>query len=61
MEIPQHVTSQQIAASLGCSIRTVQRMRAEGQIPAVRLRREYRYDPAAVTLALSRSATNSDK
>jgi len=53
--LPKHITTKDLAASLNCSARTVQRMAAAGEIPAVRVRSEYRFDPQAVEIALSRS------
>lgn len=53
--LPQHVTARELAESLNCSARTVRRMAAAGEIPAVKVRAEYRFNPQAVTVALSRS------
>ena len=46
------LTTKALAAYLSCSPRTVQRMRQAGEIPAVRIRSVWRYDPDRVVAAL---------
>ncbi len=59
--LPKHVTTEEIAESLNCSKRTVQRMVRTGEIPAVKLQRQYRFDPQAVEMALSRGERARDR
>lgn len=57
----KHVTTKELAESLNCSARTVQRMAAAGEIPAVKVRSEYRFNPQDVTIALSQSSGRAKK
>jgi len=47
------LTSKELAEYLGSSIENVRRLTRLRRIPAVRLLREYRYDPETVVAALS--------
>lgn len=48
MQTPTLMTAEQLAESLNTSPNTVRRLTREGQIPALKLGAEYRYDWAAV-------------
>jgi hypothetical protein len=50
------VGTRELAAALDCDPRTLIRAAREGKIPAFRIAREFRFDPAAVRLALSNNA-----
>jgi len=59
--LPKHVTTKELAESLNCSQRTVRRMAAAGEIPAVKVRSEYRFNVNAVSVALSRAPGKAGK
>jgi excisionase family DNA binding protein len=50
------VGTREIAAALDCDPRTIIKAAREGKIPALRIGKEYRFDPGAVRLALSNNA-----
>lgn len=52
----KHVRPADIARSLAVSQRTVIRMAQAGRIPAKKVGGQWRFDPQAVDLALSRTA-----
>jgi len=50
------VTTAELAEALDCDPRTIIKAAKGGKIPALRVDREFRFDPAAVRLALSNNA-----
>lgn len=55
------VGTAELAEALDCDPRTLIRAAKAGRIPAFRIAREFRFDPAAVRLALSNNARTSEK
>lgn len=55
------LTTKQLADALGYDVKTIRRAAEAGKIPAIRLSRNYRFDPKAVTLALSNTPTQKPK
>jgi excisionase family DNA binding protein len=49
-----------MAAKLSCSPETVRRMLRTGEIPGIKVGADWRVDPRAVELALSRNGTSGD-
>jgi excisionase family DNA binding protein len=50
------VTTKELAEALDVDPRTIVRAAKAGKIPAFRVEREFRFDPAAVRIALSNNA-----
>ena len=50
------VGTKELAEALDCDPRTIVKAAKAGKIPALRLDKEFRFDPAAVRLALSNNA-----
>ena len=46
-------TTKQLADALGYDVKTIRRAAEQNKIPAIRLGRNYRFDPKAVVIALS--------
>ena len=50
------VGTKELATVLDCDPRTIVKAAKAGKIPALRLDKEFRFDPAAVRIALSNNA-----
>lgn len=50
------VSTAQLAEALDCDPRTIIKAAKAGKIPAFRVDKEFRFDPAAVRIALSNNA-----
>jgi excisionase family DNA binding protein len=48
VEVPNLLSLAEVAMKLGVSAATVRRIEASGDLPAVRVRRQLRFDPADV-------------
>ena len=55
------VTTKELAETLGYDVKTIRRAAEAGKIPAIRLSRNYRFDPTEVKLALSNTPTKNPK
>jgi len=55
------LTTKQLADALGYDVKTIRRAADAGKIPAIRLSRNYRFDPGAVKLALNNTPTQKPK
>lgn len=53
------VGTKELARALDCDPRTIVKAAKAGKIPAFRIDKEFRFDPAAVRLALSNNARTS--
>jgi excisionase family DNA binding protein len=51
----KYITSTELAKLLDIDIRTLRKQRNQGNIPAIKVGRDYRYDPNQVAQALSLS------
>jgi hypothetical protein len=54
--VRQFVGTRELAVALDCDPRTIVKAAKAGKIPALRLDKEFRFDPAAVRIALSNNA-----
>jgi excisionase family DNA binding protein len=57
----KHVPIGDIARKLSCSPETIRRLCRSGELPCVKVGRDWRIDPEQVTLSLSHSRTIATK
>jgi excisionase family DNA binding protein len=59
--MPRLVKASEVARLLNCSAKTVRKEAKAGNVPSVRIGKGYRFDPAAVILALSNQPTKGQR